>query len=335
MPQPTTPGWFGDPSGRHHFRFWDGVRWTDDVATGGLQARDPLADHPNGTTPGATPAGWYADPTGRHQHRYWDGARWTDHAATSGIQTEDPLEPPTSKADVGAPARASRATDRRADKIRQQARSATVPISSQSRDHPLLKRSVLVVNQKPKLLSGRADYKIYDEDGHPIGAVQDIGRRFLRPGDGTGTYRLQVVDAQGTVVLGLLRPSKYFRSKMTVTSAQGPVGTIKQKNVVFGKDRFEFESMGRVVGSINAEDWQSWDFNVQDETGAEVARVTKTWAGWTKERFSKADNYVVQIHRELQEPLRSLVFAASLAIDIALKEGDPLTGSTRRTRRYR
>jgi hypothetical protein len=45
-----------------------------------------------------------------------------------------------------------------------------------------------------------------------------------------------------------------------------------------------------------------------------------------KERFTKADNYVVQIHRPLEEPLRSLVIAAALAIDTALKQGTQTSG---------
>jgi hypothetical protein len=36
--------------------------------------------------------------------------------------------------------------------------------------------------------------------------------------------------------------------------------------------------------------------------------------------FTTADNYVVQIHRPLEEPLRSLVIAAGLAVDTALKQ---------------
>ena len=36
--------------------------------------------------------------------------------------------------------------------------------------------------------------------------------------------------------------------------------------------------------------------------------------------FTTADNYVVQIHRPLDEPLRSMVVAAALSIDTALKQ---------------
>ncbi len=43
-PQPAaqTPpqGWYPDPAGRHELRWWDGARWTADVADGGRVSRD-------------------------------------------------------------------------------------------------------------------------------------------------------------------------------------------------------------------------------------------------------------------------------------------------------
>ncbi len=77
---------------------------------------------------------------------------------------------------------------------------------------------------------------------------------------------------------------------------------------------------GRRIGSLNAENWRAWNFNIADEGGTEVARMTKTWEGLAKTMFTTADNYVVQIHRPLDEPLRSLVLASALGVDTALKQ---------------
>jgi putative membrane protein len=38
----VSPGWFSDPSGRHHQRYWDGTRWTEHVASNGVSSTDPL-----------------------------------------------------------------------------------------------------------------------------------------------------------------------------------------------------------------------------------------------------------------------------------------------------
>lgn len=50
------PGWHADPGGRHEHRYWDGARWTDDVADAGVTSRDPLSA-------AATGAGGATDPT--------------------------------------------------------------------------------------------------------------------------------------------------------------------------------------------------------------------------------------------------------------------------------
>lgn len=40
-------GWHPDPTGRHAQRYWDGARWTDDVADAtGQQGTDPLEGEP-------------------------------------------------------------------------------------------------------------------------------------------------------------------------------------------------------------------------------------------------------------------------------------------------
>jgi hypothetical protein len=38
---PVAPGWAADPYGRHQWRYWDGSRWTDQVADGSTQSTDP------------------------------------------------------------------------------------------------------------------------------------------------------------------------------------------------------------------------------------------------------------------------------------------------------
>jgi hypothetical protein len=51
-------------------------------------------------------------------------------------------------------------------------------------------------------------------------------------------------------------------------------------------------------------------------------RIIPTGRKWPNcAQPKKGDNYVVQIHRSLDEPLRSLVIAAALAVDTALKQG--------------
>jgi uncharacterized protein YxjI len=127
----------------------------------------------------------------------------------------------------------------------------------------------------------------------------------------------------GRVLIRLTRPAKVFRSKMIVAGANGTqIGQIVQKSfgIVGVNIHFSLESGGQPVGSIIAEGREARDCGIQDATGNEIARITKTWAGLAKEVFTKGDNYVLQIHRPLEEPLRSLVIAGAIAVDTALRQ---------------
>lgn len=188
-------------------------------------------------------------------------------------------------------------------------------------------QSVLVVNQKAKIIEIVNEYAIFDADGTQIGAVRQVGQgkarkvlRALTSVDQFLTTKLEVVDTNDAVVLQLTRPAKVFKSKVIVSDGSGKeIGTIVQQNMV-GKIKFSLEAGDRTLGSINAENWRAWDFNIQDAQGREVARIKKKWEGIVKNVFTTADNYVVNIPKPLDEPLRSLVVAAALSVDTALKQ---------------
>jgi uncharacterized protein YxjI len=191
----------------------------------------------------------------------------------------------------------------------------------------LFDQSVLVVNQKAKVIEITTEYAIFDQDGTQIGSVRQIGQskarkvlRALTSVDQFLTTKLEIVDSDGSVVLQLTRPAKLFKSKVIVADGSGrEIGSIVQENMI-GKIHFSLQARGQTIGSINAENWRAWDFNIQDGGGREVARVKKKWEGIVKNVFTTADNYVVNIPSPLDEPLRSLVVAAALSIDTALKQ---------------
>ena len=192
----------------------------------------------------------------------------------------------------------------------------------------LIARDRFVVNQKAKIIEMVNEYAIRDTDGATIGAIRQEGQstfkkvaRFVSSLDQFMTHTLAVYDADGTKVMTVTRPRKFVKSKVIVSDGMGQdVRSIVQRNMV-GKIRFGLEdTMGGDLGEIRAENWRAWNFMIVDTAGNEVGRITKTWEGLAKTMFTTADNFVVQIHRPLEEPLRSLVVASSLAIDTALKQ---------------
>ncbi len=268
----------------------------------------------------APPPGWYADPAARHEHRYWDGTTWTDHVSNAGQAGVDPLQPP-----AAAPVQASR-PDQVQRQVQRQA-GISAPVTGGS-GH-LLDEPVLVVNQKAKLIELTNEFAIYSQDGRQLGSVVQVGQsaarkalRLLSNVDQFLSHRYEVRDQTGAVVLGLHRPAKFLKSTVVVSRADGSeVGQIRQENMI-GKIRFGFEVRGARVGGIQAENWRAWDFAVLDAADREVARIKKTWEGVAKAMFTTADNYVVRIHQRLDDPLRSLVVAAAVTVDTALKQDE-------------
>jgi uncharacterized protein YxjI len=187
---------------------------------------------------------------------------------------------------------------------------------------------VLVVNQKAKVFEMVSEYVVRDESGNQLGAVREVGQskarkvlRFVSQVDDFLTHRYEIVDSSGSVVLRVTRPRRFLKSNILVERGDGSeIGRVVQQNVI-GKIRFGLVGAdGTAVGAIYAENWRAWDFSISDASGAEVARVTKKWAGLGRELFTTADNYVVSVPSPLDEPLRSMVVASALCIDTALKQ---------------
>ncbi len=288
------------------------------------------------SNPGGSPAGWYPDPYGRAEQRWFDGSVWTPNVVRGGQQAVE------SSDDWVVPA----GTDAVHDVQAQVARAASDPYAggpfSRGGSSPghqqvapaggggggtIFTEPILVVNQKAKLIEITNEYAVYDQHGQQIAAVRQVGQttakkvvRALTSYDQFMTHKLEIVDGSGAALLRITRPAKVFKSRFQIERGDGqPVGEITQENV-FGKIRFGLSAGGHAVGSLNAENWRAWNFSIKDHTDVEVARITKTWEGFAKAMFTTADNYVVTIHRPLEDPLRSMVVAAALSIDTALKQ---------------
>jgi len=264
---------------------------------------------------------------GRHEYRYWDGNIWTDHVASHGRQSTDPVASQPAKTVAGQ--QTAPKVQTQVDKHAQSAAKRGAPTESAMAptEGGLLDQPILVVNQKWKFIEVNTEFAIYDANGNQIGAVRQVGQsmlkkvvRFLGDLDQYFTHKYQVVDESGTPVLLITRPAKIFKSRVIVQDAMGAeVGQIIQRNV-FGKIRFGFEVGGQDIGGIFAENWRAWNFSIRDGNDTEVARVTKTFEGLLKTAFTTADNYVLQVHHQLPDPLRQMVYASAVTIDTALKQ---------------
>ncbi len=297
------------------------------------------------SSPGPAP-GWYAGPYSRYPLRYFDGGQWTAYVSDGSSTWTDPAARVTGAAEglgqgvptapgmvAGAMAGVERFIDmpvgeKSPEEIVAQAASVAGSYEyGRPGGRTIFTEPVLVVNQKAKIVELSNEYGIYDREGRLIGGITQFGQstmkkvaRLLTDYDQFMTHKLLIHDEAGTPLLYVERPAKVFKSRIIVRDVAGrEFGEIKQENV-FGKIRFSLVSGGAKVGAIKAENWWAWKFRIEDHTGAEVARIDKTWEGLAKALFTTADNYVVRIHRQLEEPLRSLVVASAVSVDLALKQ---------------
>ncbi|WP_158887449.1 phospholipid scramblase-related protein [Amycolatopsis anabasis] len=262
--------------------------------------------------------GWYPDHADPRLLRWWDGRAWTPNTRPA----ERPHDANPFELDVEYghdPARVQA----------QVAKGTRGRGGGLAGGGTLFTEPILVVNQRAKLIEMANEFGVFDQHGRQLGAVVQVGQstlkkmvRFFSNYDQFLTHKFEVRDANHSTVLKVTRPAKVFKSRFLVTRAdESPIGEIIQENV-FGKIRFAFSVNGQKIGGIFAENWRAWNFSIRDHHDSEVARVTKTFGGFLKAAFTTADNYVVEIHRPLPEPLASMVVASALTIDTALKQDD-------------
>jgi hypothetical protein len=295
------------------------------------------------------PPAWHPDPSRRHQQRYWDGEQWTEHVSDNGQTSEDVegkeyantgqtvstglidgevfgyTTPEQVQAQV-AKAQTSGAKDSILSSMEIPQPSATdVPPPSYTKS--IFTENILVVNQKAKLLELTAEYGIFDSVGEQIGSVRQVGQsaakkvaRAFTGLDSMMTHTLDIVDMSGNLQLRVTKPRALVKPKVIVQNSAGQeLGELSIK-LRIGKAQIKMIVNGQQVGTIYAENFRAWNFAIKDSSEKQIASITKTWEGFSKAFLTTADNYVVQIHEEMQDPLKSMVLASSLAVDLILKQ---------------
>lgn len=297
------------------------------------------------------PAAWHPDPSKRHEQRYWDGAQWTEHVSTNGVQIVDEhgkvmanngdVQQSTGLIDgealFSAPTQESvqnqilRVQEKGLESIpdaleKLPETGATPTVASTSTS--IFDQYVLVVNQKAKLMELSSEFRIYDQNAVQIGLVRQVGQsaakkvaRALLNVDSMMTHTLDIEDMNGNVLLKITKPRAILKPKVIVEREGVVIGELAFK-LRLGKPQIKLMVDDKQVGMIYAENWRAWDFRIVDENEKQIASISKTWEGFAKAIFTTADNYVVQIHENLEDPFHSLVLASSLAVDLILKQND-------------
>jgi uncharacterized protein YxjI len=134
-------------------------------------------------------------------------------------------------------------------------------------------------------------------------------------------FDISVRTPEGALLLRVMRGVPLIRSTVEVRGANNELlGTFRQKLFSLGGAFDVLDPTGRLACTLKGK-WTGWNFHFfAGET--ELAHVTKKWAGIGKELFTSADNYMISIAPTVpnSSPVRRLILAAVLCIDMVLKE---------------
>ncbi|MBX2897588.1 MAG: RNAase [Cyclobacteriaceae bacterium] len=195
--------------------------------------------------------------------------------------------------------------------------------------HPALNKNLYFVKEHVKILKAANSFDIFDPDTKQL----LLQAREERLGFFTKMFRftdykrmtpfeIDIKTPEGKTLLIVKRGVSFFLSTVEVLDERGTlIGKFKQKFFSIGGKFEVLDASERPLCMLKGK-WTSWDFRFVSNDGKEFALVTKKWSGLGKELFTSADNYILQISNDVpaDHPLRMLIMAAVMCIDLVLKE---------------
>jgi uncharacterized protein YxjI len=134
-------------------------------------------------------------------------------------------------------------------------------------------------------------------------------------------FHIEVKTPSGEKVLSVKRGVSIFLSTVEVLDENDHlIGSFKQQFFSIGGKFKVLDENENTICTLQGK-WTSWDFKFMQDN-MELAHVSKKWAGIGKEMFTTADNYMLEIKDPVtpENPVRTLILAAVLCIDMVLKE---------------
>ncbi len=195
--------------------------------------------------------------------------------------------------------------------------------------HPALNQNLFFVKEHVKIFKAANSFDILDPETKQIVLhcqEENLGffTKMFRFTDykRMTPFNMEIKSPQGEKILTVKRGVSFFISNVEVLDAQNNlIGKFKQKLFSIGGKFEVVDASERPLCMLKGK-WTSWDFKFISNDGKEFATVTKKWAGIGKELFTTADNYILQISADVpaDNPLRTLIMAAVMCIDLVLKE---------------
>jgi hypothetical protein len=249
--------------------------------------------------------GWHKDPFSRHQLRFFDGQRWTPYVRDDG---ENGMDDPADQLPAGIIAEL--ATSRSA----------------------LLEERVFVVERHTDLYRRWSDRAVYHPDGSPVAVLRRAALTPDSPHPGLlpvhldpTTYDVaELLDASDSLVLTLIRPLGGSKTSVSLCDSTGEeAGRIVEQSRVGRESTFALLAPnGGFLGDLQADSWVVLDLRIVDSHDRVVATINRDFTGLDRSRFSRPDGYVVRLTEAVHGPLRTLVIACALSLEVMVRPRD-------------
>lgn len=195
--------------------------------------------------------------------------------------------------------------------------------------HPALNKNLYLVKEHVKIFKAENSFDVFDpETGGIILQCREENLGFFTKMFRFTEYKrmtpfnMVIKTPAGETILTVQKNVTWFLSTVEVIDEQNRlIGKFKQKFFSIGGKFEVLDTSDRVLCMLKGS-WTSWEFKFVANDGKEFATVTKKWNGIGKELFTSADNYILQINPQVpaDHPLRMLIMAAVMCIDLVLKE---------------
>lgn len=195
--------------------------------------------------------------------------------------------------------------------------------------HPALQQNLFFVKEHIKILKAASSFDVFD----PATRQQVLECREENLGFFTKVFRFTDYKRMTPFNMEIRTPDHHriLTVRKGVSFFLSTVEVLDEQNRLIGKFRQKFFSIGGKFEVLDSSErllcmlkgrWTSWDFKFISNDGKEFAHVSKKWSGLGKELFTSADNYILQINPEVpvDHPIRMLIMAAVMCIDLVLKE---------------
>ena len=194
--------------------------------------------------------------------------------------------------------------------------------------HDVLSKNLYLVKEHLGILKAANNFDIHDpETGQIVMECREetlgIFTKIFRFTDykRMTPFDIQVRTPDGQQIVRVKRGISIFLSKVDVLDENDErIGGFKQKLFSIGGAFTVLDASDQPICQLKGK-WTGWDFRFM-ANDVELAHVTKKWAGLGKELFTSADNYVLEISDTVppDSPIRQLILAAVMCIDMVLKE---------------